>query len=477
MTELRAKVLSSLRWSAAVKLLEQLFRWGVTIYVIKLLTPDDYGLMGLAMVFITLLMLINELGFDAVLVQREGLTERVKRQVFGIVFFTNAVFFCALMLGAPLLAAFYEEPRLAPLLQTLALQFVIVSFAIVPQSMLARELELKKIALIDMAAALVGSTVQLLLALNGYGVWSLVWGNLTLVLLRTLGLNLASPYLRLPLLSLRGAKDIFSFGGYVMLSRVASFFYTQSDVMIAGKLLSKDALGVYYVALNLANMPTNKLMAVINQVAFPAYARVQRDRALSAGYFLKAVRMMSIVGFPLMWGLSSIAPELVNVLLEEKWAGVIMPLQLICLCVPVRMVNSLTPPLFYGLGVPVHAFHNTVVLAVVMSGAFFVGCQFGLLGLVLAWVACFPLVALYNMSRSLPVVNLGALDVARNMARPALAAAGMYASVLAARAQLEGSLAEPLLLAALVLSGGAAYAVLIFFVDRRGLQELLSLRK
>ena len=194
MSGLRESVLASLRWVAGARLFSQVFTWAITIYVIRILSPGDYGLMGIATIFIAFLRMLNELGLGAALVQKEQMTLRMQRQIFGLVLVVNVGISLLLYTTAPAIASFYEETRLTPIIRLLSTQFFIMSFLVVPKSQLERNIDLKRVSIVDFVAAALSSVLTLVLALNGFGVWSLVWGTMVTVIVRTVGMNFASPF-------------------------------------------------------------------------------------------------------------------------------------------------------------------------------------------------------------------------------------------------------------------------------------------
>ena len=185
--DIRSKVVSALRWSAASRFFGQLFSWVVTIYVIRLLSPADYGLMAMAMVVVSFLILLNTYGLDAVLVQKNDLDEQVQRQVFGVVIILNLCFFLLVFLGAAPIAALYGQAQLVPVLQVLSLQFLLLIFETLPQSKLEGDIKFAGRAVVDFVTLVLGSLVTLVLALLGAGVWALVWGALVITAARVIG--------------------------------------------------------------------------------------------------------------------------------------------------------------------------------------------------------------------------------------------------------------------------------------------------
>ena len=472
---LRQKVLSGLIWTAGTRFLGQILTWAITVVVIRLLSPSDYGLLAMATVFVSFLVLMSEAGFGAALVQAPELDNLKLRSIFGAVILIHSALFVLLVAAAPAIARFFEEDHLVSIIRVLAVQLLITMFAVIPSALLTRMLELRGQAIIALAGVLCGSLGTLGLALSGYGVWALVIGSLITHLWNTVAINVLSPFLRWPDFSLRGSGSLVAFGGQVTAARALWFVYSQADIFIAGKLLGTELLGFYSVSIHLASLPVQKLSGVINQVAFPAFARSQDNPRAVSQFLLKALRVLGFVAFPVLWGVSSIAPEIVTVLLGPKWEAAVVPLQVLPLVMPLNLISSFLNTAFQGIGRGAVVFMNVLTACLVMPAAFLIGAEWGLLGLCIAWVLGFPLVLIVNLWRMLPLVALRLRDVLSALAPAALTSAGMYAAVSIARYLAADGLGAPLLMALLIGVGAASYAALVWTVNRTAVDEIAEL--
>jgi teichuronic acid exporter len=473
---LRQKVLLGLSWSAGLKFLGQAASWIITIVVMRKLSPQDYGLMGMAGVIITYVARINELGLGAAIIQAEVVDERIKSQIFSLLIIVNCCLFLLCFLLAPIISTFFSEPRLVPIIRLLATQFVLASFTIIPQSLIVRDMLFKERSIVSLLALIAGSLTTLALALAEWGVWSLVWGSLILDLFMVAGLNIIKPCLFLPNFSLKGMGRIISFGGYITVSRIIWAFYSQADVIIVGKLLGQRLLGFYSVAISLASLPMEKISGIINQVAFPAFASIQSDSKTAASHFLKAIRLMSLMAFPVLWGISSISADLVDTLLGDKWVNVIVPLQIISLVIPVRMVSNLMSPILLGLGRADVQLFNVIVYSLVLPIGFLLGTRWGVVGVSMVWTAMFPLAFLFNMSRTARVLKMSLFDVVRQMIVPFAAAVIMYIAVGFLRAGIH-DINQTIRLILCIIAGAVVYLSLIMIFAKDSYRETLALMR
>lgn len=475
--EIRSKVMSALRWSAAARFLGQAVSWGITIMVIRLLSPGDYGLMAMAMVLVSFLVLLNTLGLDAVLVQDRDIDQQMTRQIFGVVIVINVLFFALLFFGADAIATFYGDAALTLILQVLSVQFLLLIFETLPQSRLERDIEFAQRSIVDFATLVIGSLTTLLLALADFGVWALIWGTLATNATRMIGLNLICRNLVWPSFSLRGMGKHMAFGGFVTTDRGLWFLFSESDKFIGGKLLGNQLLGYYAVASQLASLPIHKISGLLNSVAFPAFSHAHANTSADTvkGYLLKATRILGIAAFPVFFGMSSTAEPLIACLLGEKWLPAAPLLQLLGLVMPFRLLSNVFPPLLWGVGSPAISASNFLIAALLMPVAFYIGARWGVIGLAYAWLCMYPLVFLVTALRTCRKVGLGIVEYLLQMSRPVAAGMIMYATVYFMQGFAYGSVGDWLYLLQLVTVGVLAYGVAMLLIDGAGLRETVVL--
>lgn len=417
--ELGQIVRSGMRWSLGMQLLSQLLTWSITIYIVRILSPDDYGLMALAAVFMEILSLINEGGLGAAIVQKKDLKQEDTDTVFGFSLLISLCI-CGVQIGiASFVADYYDEPQLFPILCVLSLIFVLSSLAVIPRSLLLRDLSYKKIALTRFSAGISGSIVTLTLALLEMGVWALVIGWITIRVTNLIILWYLRPYFRRPRFEFKRMLPILVFSGRVIMSYLLWYFYSRAAAyLIVGKVMGKEMLGYFDVALFLASLPMEKVSSIISQVAFPAFSSIQENVELVVRHYLKALRILSFIAFPVFWGISSVAPEIVSVVLGQKWAQVELPLALLALVMPFRMVSNLMTPILRGLGRVDVELRNHLIAVVFLPVSFLIGVNWGLFGVSLVWVLVWPVVFIFNMLNFFKVIQIRARDIFKAMRLP-----------------------------------------------------------
>ncbi|MBC2696614.1 MAG: lipopolysaccharide biosynthesis protein [Desulfobacteraceae bacterium] len=455
----------------------QIIAWCITIYVIRILNPTDYGLMAMAAVCIGFLTTISELGLGAAIVQKKDINHIEIQQVFGFVLLCHFGLSILMFAGAPLLSAYFNEPQLVPIFKVLSINFILASLYIIPQSILLRRMDFRSKALIDCTASLISVVVTLISALNDYGVWSLVYGAVTIHAVSIFGYNVFSQKIIRPRLSFRGMKKLFLFGGFLTGGRILWYFYSKADIFIGGRFLSSRLLGTYSVALEMVSIPLEKILPIINQVAFPAYSSVQSDAKIVRSYFLKSVRIVSFFIFPIYSGLLVVAPELIDLILGSKWDGVIMPLQILCLVMPFRALSTLFTPVLNGIGRTDITFVNVCFASVLMPIAFLIGAKWGIGGMAMAWLLGYFVVFIFISQRSLKTLGISMSIFFLNLRGSFIASMTMWVVVYGVRYVFINSLSHQINLFFLIVLGIVTYIFSTFTINRSNYNEIWGIIK
>lgn len=471
-----ARVRSAVFWRSGSQIAGQLVMWASTFLVIRLLAPADYGLFAMTQLVISLAGLMNGYSFAGALVQADEIDERRVGQVFGMLILLNFGLAAAQFLIAPAAAGYFHSPQVANLLRVQSLLHLTTPFIIMPQALLSRRIDFRTQGRVNLIAAALAALAAPAFALAGAGVWTLVAAPLVLFGTRATGLQLVGRWWVRPRFGFAGAGATLGFGGALLASDLFWFVQTQADVFIGGRRLDAHALGLYAEALFLTQILLNKFVPALNEVAFPAYSRMQADRAGVARGLVRAVRLIMLAALPFYLGLAATAEPIVLTMMGPRWIETVPVIRLLALAMPFAMLQILYAPATNALGRPAISAKVAACGAIVMPVAFLFGVRAGPVGMARAWLAGAPLVLLAASLLSLPVIGVRPADLARAIL-PALAAAlGMAAGVTA----LDGVLppmAAPLRLAALVAAGVLLYGAIIALVARATLAELVALAR
>lgn len=467
--------ISGLRWVAASRLVGQAISWAGTLYVIRVLAPADYGLAAICSAVISIISMIAEFGFGAAIIQAKTLDKPQIRGIFGASLLFAGALFAGVVVLAPVIAWFFRAPEVAWLVRVSALQLVITALAMLPGAFLARDMSFRLAAPIEIVGGLAGTLTSVGLAMHGDGVWALIVGPLVGAALRTLLLNLASPQPYWPSLNLAPARDLIKFGFQVAMTRVVSYVFVQSDVLIAGRILDKTALGEYSIAMHLAMLPVSKVMGILNAVAYPAIAKMQRDGFDMRPNLLQALRLAGYLLIPLLWGLAAVAPWLVGTVLGPQWTGAIVLLEIVGLVFPLRMIGVLMSSAVQGMGRADIELRNTLTGLLVLPACFLAGANFGAVGLAAGWAVGLPLMIAINVARSRAVLDIGLGQALWALSRPAACAALMVLSVRIAAQVFDAFAGTPAGLAGLIAIGTAVYATAVWTFDRNSALAMLRI--
>lgn len=474
---LRKDVIHSLKWLAGARFAGQVVAWMITLVVIRILKPSDYGLMAIAEVLIGFATLFQELGLYSAMVQQRDLTDRQVEQAFGLLILVNSGIYILVFAIAPLLAGFFGDTRLTNIVRILGIQFPLAAVGVVQDAMLSRSMRFKQKSLANLAIGLSNGVTTLGFALSGAGVWALVYGSLAGAVIRPIALGLAARHWCRPRFSRDGMSEMLRFGSFVTISRLIWYVYSRSDVFIIGKLLGKELLGFYSIAMQLASLPIQKVAEMLDQVGFAAYSSIQHDMTAIRSHFLKVIRVLSFISFPVFWGISSISPDLVKVVLGSRWEKAIIPLQLLGLIGPLRMVGHGSGSVLAAIGKPHIDTLNPLIALVIMPPAFFIGTYYGgLFGASLAWVIGYPILVLARIPFSLPPLGLTTGKYFGAMVGPAAGGAVMYLTVNISRVLIaKTSLGSVSGMVLLIAVGALVYPAFMWLFWRRNVLEVFDL--
>ena len=473
---LKTKVLQSLGWAVGAKVFGQGITWGITLYVIRILSPEDYGLMAIATMFITVLQPMSELRLGAALVQQDIIDVPLKRKTFGLVLTISCVLCLVLILSAEWIASVFDVPKLDAVVQVLSLSLIVTAFAVVPKADIQRSLNLQKQSIVEMVSSIAGGITAAIFATFGYGVWALVWAHLISVSIVSFGvLTLTRAWWLLPDFNFRGLGKIMRFGGWSTLTHLTWVLSSQIDVIIIGKMLGEKTLGFYSVAKHLAELPHSRIQGVINSVALPAYRHAKTSGENPTYYLEKYLRLSALVAFPVFVGLSSVAPEFILLILGEQWRLAIFPLQLLSFALALRVMEFSFPPYLEAMGLVRMAFGNTLASMIIMVAALLIGSNLGLFGVSVAWALTVPLSFLVVLLRSSRISGVSVGGVLKVVGKMNIPAGALFIAVTIVRFALgnEQELVMKLLLE--VGAGAVAYVACAWILCRDACVELLAL--
>ncbi len=429
----------------------------------RLLLPDDFGLLSIALVAVNTLVTLTDVGMIPALVQRREVDEAHYDAAWTVGVVRGLAISAAVVAAAPAIAALFGEPRAAGVIRVLAAKPLIDALASIQLARLTRELRFRSLAFAGSPAAVVEAVVAIALARH-LGVWALVAGILAGAVTSVVLSYVFAPHRPRLVFDLSPARPLVRYGRWIFATQVLALAGSTVLQVVISRRLGAASLGIYYLAMKLAFFPSEVASEVVGAVAFPLYARLQDDARRAARAFQAIVTGLATALVPVYALFLALAPELAGTVLGERWAGTAPLLRILAVVGIVGLFGDAAVPLLKGLGRPYQVVAlETVQSALMIALVGWLASRWGVAGAAFAWL---PAVA---ASQALAVVF-----VRRTLGRPlgqlprpaaAILLAGAFGGALAAAlARLLPGLAG---FAAAAAVGAAAVTVLLWAADRR----------
>jgi O-antigen/teichoic acid export membrane protein len=458
-------------WRSGSQIVSQILMWTVTLIVVRLLDPSDYGLFALSEVVFIALNFLNAQSFASSLIHEEHLPEERIGQVFGVLLLFNFGLGLLHLASAPFVAEYFNQPLLQEMLIVQTVIYLVTPFIALPNALLARKLDFKSQAKSDLIGAFAGAAIALTGAYNGFGVWTLVCAPIGQQLVRAFCLGIFFGGIVRPRFSLKGMGTIFSFGSALIVCQFFWVIQSKADTVIAGGLFNTHELGLYNEALFITLIFTAKFIPPLNEVAFPAYTQHARSGGDVGKAFLMTARMLMFASIPFYLGLSAVADPFVRSVLGDKWVESIPLIAGLALAMPFFALQIICSPTTNALGKPRIYVFSSAAGAAVFTACFYYGAQYGVTGLVSAWHIAAPVLLAITLGLTLPVIKVSAIDLGRAILPSAFAGIAMYAVVTYLQTVIVG--VSPLVkLLLLVPAGGVVYLGLIWIFARELIEDL-----
>jgi len=342
MENLRERTLSGLFWNLLERVGLRIVQFLPTILLARLLTPTQFGLIGMLSIFIALAQTFLDSGFGLALIQKKEADFTDECSIFYFNIFVGGLAVLLLYFLAPLIAAFYNQPLLTGLMRWLSLSILIQSFSLIQTTLLTRTLDFKTQIKANLSAMFVAGVVGVTAAYLGLGVWSLVIQNITSTALRTLALWWMNDWRPALIFSLAALKSMFRFGSRMLSSSLVATFFDNLYQVFIGKVFSAASLGFYTRAASLKSIVMDATTDSIGRVLFPALATIQDETERLRRAYRQAILLATFVHFPLMIGLIVVARPLIALLFSAQWFASVILFQLMCAAgtlYPLHVIN------------------------------------------------------------------------------------------------------------------------------------------
>jgi O-antigen/teichoic acid export membrane protein len=460
-------------WTAAAKWITQVLAWASMIIVARLLLPRDFGIVGMAALYLGLIQTFSEFGFGSAIVTLRDLKADEIAQINSVAVISGVAGFVLACVVAVPLGRFFHEPRLPAVVVVMSASFLIAAFKTVPAALLQRDMGFKKLSLADTLQALSQALSTLALAWIGLGYWALVLGNIVAVIA---GTTTCVAFRRFGFRRPRfvSIKHAVRFSSQLLIGRFCWYGYSNADFLVAGRVLGPAPLGFYTLGWNLANMPVEKVTALVGQVTPTFFSAVQKDPALLRRYLRNLTEGIALITFPASLGLALVAPELVHTLLGAKWGPAVPALQVLAAYASLRSICTLLPQVLYVVGESRFAMWNGIEAVILMPILFVIGSHWGTRGVAMGWVVGYPIIVAPLFWRTFRRIQMSVREYFAAIRAPLGASMLMAVAVLVLRHVLLLRFSQRALLAAEVLAGAVTYAAILWLFHRRRLQALYA---
>jgi len=354
----------------------------------RLLTPDDFGCVGIIMIFVSFADLLVDSGLAGALIQKKNITQNDINTVFTTNFAISVFIYILIFVTAPFLAVYFKIQNLDVYLRVVSISILLRAFFIVQSADLMKRLQFKRISIYGIITTAGGVIVAIIMALYGFGVWSLVAKNIVQPLLSALLYGLGSPVSGKFGFDTQSFKQLFGFGWFVMLTAFLDLLYTNTIAFIVGKRYTVKDLGYYNQANSLQQVPTYSLAMVIKQVLFPYMARIYDDKDLMKEYSQRVMIVSTFAIFPIMMYLISFAQPLVVLLYSSKWLPSAIFFQILCIEGIVHSMIHINRQILKALGETKLLFRIQLVVLAIGIVMLLIAQKFSIIALAWSLVVC-----------------------------------------------------------------------------------------
>ena len=327
---LKGVAAKGLFWSAMERFGAQGIQFIFGIMITRILLPEDFGLVGMILIFMAVGQTLVDSGFGSALIWKKDPTPADYSTVFYFNVSFSMVLYVIFFFLAPLIARFYDETQLTDLIRVLCLNFIILSFSLIQQTVLQKRVDFKLLTYVNVAGSLIAGIIALFMAVKGFGAWAIVIQILAKSFITSLLLWIFNKWRPLLTFSWNSLKELFNYGSKLTLAGLIYTIFQYLYFNIIGKLFPVASLGFYTRASQLQEFPVKTIASVFNRVAFPVFSTIQNDNERLKNAVGKTLRTMVFFTFPLLFGLIAVSDQLIEVVLTEKWLPASGYFKLLC---------------------------------------------------------------------------------------------------------------------------------------------------
>ena len=474
---LKQKAFKGLVWSVIQNSGSQAFSLIIFLLLARLLTPETFGLIALANVFLAFMQIFLEQGFAKALIQRENLEPEHLDAAFWSQVGCGVLLTAISFFSAGLVANFFDQPKLIPILQCLSSIFIVNSLSQVHNALLTRKFAFKIIAMRSLFATVISGIIGISMAFAGYGVWSLVVLNITAELVSLIVMWSAVEWRPQFRFSRSHFQDLFSFGMYILGFKFIKFFDKRSDNLLIGYFLGEVALGYYAIAYRILEVMTQLLVDTINKVALPTFSRLQTEPERLRQLFYKTTQFTSLIAFPTYLGMTVFAPELIVSLFGEQWIPATGIMQILALEGIVLSLSQFHKSVFVSMGKPSWNMKVILLNATANLIACLIAVRWGTIAVATAYIISSYLIFPVSQWAVNKLIKVELMTYLRQFITPLASSAIMVGAIVLIKHYLSGMVDPKVLIVLGTIVGALVYALCVRILEPKLLNQLWEFLK
>jgi O-antigen/teichoic acid export membrane protein len=383
---LKQKAINGIKWTTFSTIFNSITQLLLIAILARLLSKNDFGLMATISLIIGFSQIFADLGISKAIIQRQNILPQELTSIYWFNIFNGLITSIGIVIVAPFISTFYDQPLLKELLFTISILFFIQPFGQLYLTLLQKHLLFKSIAIRDIFARTASILLSVYLAFKGYGVYSLLYGQLCFTFVSSIFLFIVgrkihkvSFYFRF-----REIGNFMRFGLFQSGDQIINFFNSQLDVLVIGKFLGMDQLGVYSIAKDFISKPLAIINPILTKVAFPVLSKLNTDKTKVKSVYLKMLNYLSTLSIPLYILLFITAPFIVELLFGSTWIDSIIIIQILVFYYILRAIGNPSGSLMLAMGKVELSFYWNVMVFILTPIVLFLGRQFGIVGVALS---------------------------------------------------------------------------------------------
>jgi len=475
---LTQKTTKGIFWSGTSTVVTTTSSFLIIAILARILSPSDFGIIAIIMVVMNFAIMLSDLGIGMGVIQKKDITNEELSSFFFLNIFLGIISCVVIFCFSPILAKFFKSEELIVVLRLISFSFILISVGQIQKILLQKLMDFKNLAKVEIVGTITYGIISIYLAYKGLGVKSVVIGFLVRQTIEAILLWTARTFV--PQLAFKPSKikSLIKFGGYVTGERIVNYFSSNLDYIIIIKLFGNTTLGYYTLAHQLMIFPLAKISGVITRVIFPSFSIIQDNtQQLRMGY-LKAIKYISFITFPMMVGLFIIAPEFVRVVYGVKWNPAIPVIRILCLVGILKSIGTIVGTIFYSQGRPDIGFKLNLFILITLVPAILLGSKWGINGVatsILLLSCLFFIINQYFVNR---LINLHFVDFFKNLRVIATSSISLFLIAFGCKFLLKKSFlfdTNLIMLIFLVIIGGITYVLITLLQEKNIISEAKSL--